>query len=47
MLEIKIPNICQNEQLYVINILLKEFLGIDFKVEVYEGNNIEITKIDN
>jgi hypothetical protein len=47
MLEIKIPNIRQNEQLYVINILLKEFLGIDFKVEVYEGNNIEITKIDN
>jgi hypothetical protein len=47
MLEIKIPNICQNEQLYVIKVLLKDFLGIDFKVEVYEGNNIEITKIDN
>ena len=44
MLEIKIPNICQNEQLYVIKILLKEFLGIDFKVHI---NKREHQKTDS
>jgi hypothetical protein len=33
MLKIKIPNICQNEQIYVLDILLGEFLELDFEVE--------------
>lgn len=41
---IKIPNICKNEQIYSLDILLGEFLGLDFKVEAYENDVIEITK---
>jgi hypothetical protein len=44
MFKIKIPNICQNEQIYVLDILLGEFLGLDFKVETSESDVIEITK---
>jgi len=41
---IKIPNTCKNEQKYSLDILLGEFLGLDFKVEAYENDVIEITK---
>ena len=47
MLKIKIPNIFQNQQVYVLEILLREFLGIDFEVEPYEFHVIEITEIHN
>ena len=47
MLKIKIPNFLEKEQNYVLNILLGEFLGLDFKIETYEGNIIEITRVDN
>jgi hypothetical protein len=42
-LKILIPNICLNEQRYALDILLGEFLGLIFEVEVYEGCDIEIT----
>ena len=44
MLTIKIPNLCQNEQRYSLDILLGEFLGLAFEVESYEGDVIEITR---
>ena len=43
MLKIKIPKICENEQRYVIDILLSEFMGLNFEVEIYESDLIEIT----
>jgi hypothetical protein len=43
-LKIKIPNICQKEQKYILNILLGEFLGFNFEVETYEENTISITR---
>ena len=46
MLIIKIPNFSQNELRYVLKILLDEFLGIDYKIKVYDGRNIEINKIN-
>lgn len=46
MLKIKIPNICKHEQIYSIDVLLGDYLGINFEVEVYEGDIIEITKND-
>ena len=44
MLKIKIPNIYQNKQNYILDILLKEFLGLSFEVETNEGGFIVITK---
>ena len=44
MLKIKIPKLCKNEQCYVLDILLSEFLGFNFEVETYEGDLIEITR---
>ena len=44
MFKIKICNVCSNEQIFVLNILLSEFLGLHFKVETYEGDLIEITR---
>lgn len=44
MLKIKIPNIYQNKQNYILDILLKEFLGLNFEIETYEGDLIEITR---
>ena len=46
MLKIKIPSLCQNEQQYVLDILLGEFLGLAFEVESYHGDEIEITRPD-
>ena len=44
MLNIKIPNICESEQLYIVNVLLYEFLGVNFKTEFYNGRVIEISR---
>ena len=44
MLKIKFPNICNNEQIYIFDIILNKFLGINFEVEVYDEDFIEITK---
>ena len=44
MLKIKIPNLCQAEQRYALDILLGEFLGLAFDVETYDGDVIEITR---
>ena len=43
-LKIKIPNICKNEQIYISDIVLGDFLGLDFKVETHESDFIEITR---
>jgi hypothetical protein len=47
MLKIKIPNICENEQIYSLDILIGEFLGLEFEVEAFESNFIEITRLDS
>lgn len=47
LLKISIPNICLNEQRYALDILLGDFLGLIFEVEIYEGSNIEITMQDS
>ena len=40
---IKIPNVCLTEQHYSLDILIGEFLGLNYEVDSYEGNLIEIT----
>ena len=47
MLKIKIPNVCLKEQIYTLDVLLNEFLGLTFDVEIYEGEVIEIIKVDD
>ncbi|MBE0494491.1 MAG: hypothetical protein IBX48_09155 [Thiomicrospira sp.] len=44
MLKTKIPNLCQSEQRYALDIMLGEFLGLVFEVETYAGDVIEITR---
>jgi hypothetical protein len=44
LLKIKIPNIYQNKQKYILDVLLREFLGLNFDVETYENDFIEITR---
>lgn len=44
MLKIKIPHIKQKEQLYVLDIILDEILGLKFEVEIGPNNFIEITR---
>ena len=44
MLKIKIPKLCKNELCYTLDILLSEFLGLNFEVETHENNFIEISK---
>lgn len=43
MLNIKIPDLLQHEQRYALDILLGEFLGLEFEVETYDQYVIEIT----
>ncbi len=47
MLKIKIPNVCEIEQRYAIEILLGEFLGLTFSIEIYDGDVIEIIKAED
>ena len=47
MLTIKIPDIRQNELRYAIDLLLDEFLGLNFEVKVHKRDFIEITKKDD
>ena len=47
MLKIKILKICQKEQRYVLDILLGEFLGLKFDVEIHDENFIEIDNNDS
>ena len=42
MLKIRIPSICENEQRYVLDIILGEFLGLAFEVEQYSGSVLEL-----
>lgn len=43
MIKVKIPKVCLNEQRYILNILLNEFLGLSFQVETHDCATIEIT----
>lgn len=47
MLNIKIPNLCRSEQHYALDIMLREFLGLEFVVETYSGEVIEIARSDD
>jgi hypothetical protein len=47
LFQIKIRNICKNEQVYALDVLLGDFLGLNFDVETYEGDFIEITRHGN
>lgn len=47
MLKVKIPAICLSEQRYVLDILLGDFLGLAFDVEIYHSDLIEITRTGN
>lgn len=44
MFVIKIPNVCTREQSYILDVLLNDFLGLTFALEVYDGKLIKITK---
>lgn len=44
LLIISIPNVCINEQAYVLDILFKEIMGLKFEIQIHAGNNIEITR---
>ena len=43
MLSIKIPNFCRNEQYYIVDLIIREFLGISCNLETYHGDLIEIS----
>lgn len=47
MFQIKIRNTFKNEQVYALDVLLSEFLGLNFEVETYDGDFIEITRSGN
>jgi hypothetical protein len=47
MLKIKTPNILADHQFYSIEVLLREFLDINFELEIYKGNIIEISNIND
>jgi hypothetical protein len=47
MLKIKIPNVCEIEQRYLLDVLLGDFLGLTFEVEIYEGDVIKIMRSSN
>ena len=44
MLRIYVPDYMMHEGKYVINIILKDFLGLNFKIETCRSDNIIITK---
>jgi len=43
MLKISIPNKCVSEQRYILNVMLSDFLGLDFEVSVYDGDYVLIS----
>ncbi len=43
MLIIKIPNFCKSELKYSLNVLLNEFLGLNFEIKIHDSDNICIT----
>ena len=48
MLKIKIPNqFSKNEIRYILDILLNDFLGIEFDIESFDSDIIEISQIDS
>ena len=47
MLKIKTPNILTDYQFYSIEVLLREFLDINFELEIYKGNIIEVSNTND
>jgi len=47
MLKIKTPNILADHQFYSIEVLLREFLDINFELEIYKGNIIEVSNTND
>jgi hypothetical protein len=47
MLKVLIPKYCQNEQRYILDIMLGDFLGLDFKISEHNGLNIKIIRPDD
>jgi hypothetical protein len=47
LLKVLIPKCCQNEQRYILDIMLSEFLGLDFEVAEYDGLDIKIGRPDD
>ncbi len=43
MIKVAVPKICLDEQHYILDVLLSEFLGLSFQVEHYDCDVIEIT----
>ncbi len=43
MLNISIPNYCINEQKYIIDVILQEFLGLSYKIKIHNNNKIFIS----
>ena len=46
MLKIRIPDLCIRELRYSLDILLGEFLSVAFEVKTYDGDVIEISRLD-
>jgi len=44
LLRVKIPRVCQNELHYSLQVLLGEFLGLQYEVEEFDGELIEISE---
>jgi hypothetical protein len=47
MLKVLIPKYCQNEQCYILDIMLGEFLGLDFELAEHNESNIVISRPGN
>lgn len=45
MLKIRIPKISLNEQYYILDIMLGDFLGLAFDIECYDDDVIEISRL--
>jgi hypothetical protein len=47
MIKVNIPLICENEQRYILDIVLGEFLGLPYELQTYAGDDIELTVVGN
>jgi len=44
LINILIPSVCSNEQRFSLDVMMREFLGLHFTVELYSGNTIRINR---
>lgn len=47
MFKVVIPYICIEEQKYILDIILNEFLGLEYVVETHDRDQIEISKLED